>query len=91
MAEEEKKEGAPVKLKKTSKRYSNYEISGSTLKRKNKSCPKCGPGIFLADHPNRVYCGACGYVEMKEAGEAPKNAETKVSEPKGKEKPAEKK
>ena len=65
MADEEKKEGTTIKKKKTSKRYENYEVSGSSIKRKNKSCPKCGTGVFLADHKDRVYCGKCGYVEMK--------------------------
>jgi ubiquitin-small subunit ribosomal protein S27Ae len=55
---------AQVKLKKTSKRSNNYEISSNTVKRKNKSCPKCGPGIFLAKHKDRVYCGKCSYVEF---------------------------
>jgi small subunit ribosomal protein S27Ae len=61
---DEKQEGKPVKLKKTSKRYENYEVSGSTVKRKNKSCPKCGPGVFLAKHKDRITCGNCGYVEV---------------------------
>jgi ubiquitin-small subunit ribosomal protein S27Ae len=69
MADEEKKEGSPVKLKKTSKRYENYEVSGTTLKKKNKSCPKCGPGVFLANHKDRVYCGNCKYVEMNDSEE----------------------
>ena len=64
MADEEKK-GTPVKLKKTSKRYENYEISGNTLKRKNKNCPKCGAGVFLAEHKDRTTCGKCGYMEKK--------------------------
>jgi len=54
-----------IKKKKTSRRYKNYEVSGGSLKRKNKSCPKCGAGIFLANHKNRLYCGKCFYVEMK--------------------------
>ncbi|NJL44290.1 MAG: 30S ribosomal protein S27ae [Nitrosarchaeum sp.] len=40
-----------------------YEVSGSAVKRKNKSCPKCGEGIFLAAHKNRKTCGRCGYME----------------------------
>lgn len=42
-----------------------YEAKGAELKRKNKSCPKCGPGYFLAEHKNRISCGKCGYTEMK--------------------------
>lgn len=34
-------------------------------KAKNKSCPKCGPGVFLADHKDRVSCGKCSYSERK--------------------------
>lgn len=41
-----------------------YE-SGDSLKRKNKFCPKCGPGIFLAAHKDRVTCGKCGYMEKR--------------------------
>ncbi len=33
--------------------------------RKNKFCPKCGAGFFLAQHKDRVSCGKCGYAEMK--------------------------
>jgi len=75
MAEEEKK--TEVKLKKTSKKYTNYEVSGSNLKRKNKSCPKCGPGVFLAKHKDRVYCGNCGYVEMTDSGEKVESSKEK--------------
>jgi len=45
-------------------RYKQYEISGSTIKRKNTSCPKCGPGHFLGSHKNRKSCGSCGYTEF---------------------------
>lgn len=51
--------------KKTQKKYKMYEVSGDTVKRKNKSCPKCGPGIFLAEHKDRWACGKCGYMEKK--------------------------
>ncbi|MBW2983326.1 30S ribosomal protein S27ae [Candidatus Woesearchaeota archaeon] len=40
-----------------------YEVSGDSLKRKNKSCPKCGAGVFLAKHKDRWTCGKCGYME----------------------------
>ena len=54
---------AAVKRKPTSKKYSLYVVSGGTVKRKNKSCPKCGPGVFLAAHKDRLYCGQCHYTE----------------------------
>lgn len=30
-----------------------------------KSCPKCGPGVRLAEHKDRRSCGKCGYFEKK--------------------------
>jgi len=30
-----------------------------------KSCPKCGPGVFMAEHKDRTSCGKCGYTEFK--------------------------
>lgn len=42
-----------------------YEVSGSSVKRKNKQCPKCGPGVFMAEHKDRVTCGKCGFMEKR--------------------------
>lgn len=53
-----------------------YEVQGDTLTRTHKSCPKCGAGVFLAEHDSRRSCGRCGYSESKTA--APKG------KPKGK-------
>lgn len=30
-----------------------------------KSCPKCGAGVRLAQHADRLSCGKCGYMEKK--------------------------
>lgn len=49
--------------KPTSKKYKFYTISGDSVKRA-KSCPRCGPGIFLMVTPNRSYCGKCHYTEF---------------------------
>ena len=49
------------KNKVPSRRYKKYEGG----KAKAKSCPKCGPGIFLAQHKDRQTCGKCGYMEKK--------------------------
>ncbi len=60
-----KGEEAPKgKKKKTSKKWKQYEISGDTIKRKEKFCPKCGAGVFLAKHKDRLSCGKCGYTEF---------------------------
>ncbi len=42
-----------------------YEVKGDALSRTHKSCPKCGPGTFLAEHADRRSCGRCGYSESK--------------------------
>lgn len=46
-------------------RWNLYQVSGNKLERKNKSCPKCGAGTFLAMHKDRLTCGNCGYMEKK--------------------------
>ena len=67
MAEEKKeaKGKKPGKEKKKKLKAALFEISGNTVKRKNRSCPKCGSGIFLAAHKDRHACGKCGYTEWK--------------------------
>lgn len=51
--------------KKTSKVSNNYAASGNKLERKNKSCPKCGPAVLMANHKDRKTCGKCGYMEKQ--------------------------
>lgn len=41
-----------------------YEISGTVIKRKNRTCPKCGKAVFMARHGDRETCGKCGYSEI---------------------------
>ena len=48
----------------SSKKYAKYTIEGDKVTSKG-SCPKCGPGIFLGVHKDRLYCGKCHYTEMK--------------------------
>jgi small subunit ribosomal protein S27Ae len=63
--DDKKKAPAPVKKKPASKVGRVYEIAGGQLKRKNKHCPKCGTGTFLANHKDRWACGKCKYTERK--------------------------
>ena len=44
---------------------SYYKDVDGKIERTRKNCPKCGPGVFLAEHPNRTACGKCGYTEFK--------------------------
>ncbi|MFB6245990.1 MAG: 30S ribosomal protein S27ae [Candidatus Pacearchaeota archaeon] len=50
--------------KPSSKRYKKYNVEGDSIKRA-KQCPRCGPGIFLLEADNRIYCGKCHYSEFK--------------------------
>ncbi|MBS3134923.1 30S ribosomal protein S27ae [Candidatus Woesearchaeota archaeon] len=52
------------KNKSPSKKYAKYKLEGNSLIRA-KTCPKCGSGIFLAEHKDRLHCGKCGYVQIK--------------------------
>lgn len=60
------KEGKkPHKNKPTSKKYTKYTISGDKVTRA-KHCPRCGPGIFMAESKKdgRTFCGKCAYTEF---------------------------
>jgi len=36
-----------------------------TYSKDRRHCPKCGPGVYLAEHKDRWSCGKCGYYEKK--------------------------
>ena len=59
-----KKGKKPHKSKPTSKKYTKYKIEGNKLV-KGKTCPRCGPGIFLMNSQGRLYCGKCHYSEFE--------------------------
>ena len=48
------------------KRCEYYTIEGNTAVPQRKACPRCGPGVFMAEHKDRVSCGKCGYTEFKQ-------------------------
>ncbi len=51
---------AETKNKRVVKMHELYENG----KLKRKFCPKCGKGVVMAKHGNRVHCGKCGYTEF---------------------------
>ena len=59
-----KKGKKPHKNKPTSKKYTKYKIVGEKVTRE-RSCPRCGPGIFLMNNKGRLYCGKCHYAEFE--------------------------
>ncbi|MCW1311554.1 MAG: 30S ribosomal protein S27ae, partial [Candidatus Rehaiarchaeum fermentans] len=36
-----------------------YSVKENKLERLRNSCPKCGPGTFMANHEDRLTCGKC--------------------------------
>lgn len=65
MAKVVKKGKKKRKPKKSSERWKKYKIQGDKIERLSKSCPRCGPGVFLAETKDRVFCGRCHYTEFK--------------------------
>lgn len=57
----------------TSKKYTKYKVSGGKIVEKARSCPRCGPGIFLNIGLGRAYCGKCHFTEFEK-----KNTEIKL-------------
>ncbi|CAL8462311.1 g1844 [Coccomyxa elongata] len=57
------------KIKMRVLKFFKVDDSGK-VQRLRKSCPNCGPGIFMATHFNRVYCGKCHLTYMYEKAEA---------------------
>jgi small subunit ribosomal protein S27Ae len=47
------------------KRSSYYTLQEGKAVLGRRHCPRCGPGILLAEHKDRVSCGRCGYTEFK--------------------------
>eukprot|EP00834_Sanchytrium_tribonematis_P000873 NODE_17_length_48642_cov_1.199349.p37 type:complete len:153 gc:universal NODE_17_length_48642_cov_1.199349:14975-15433(+) len=47
-----------------------YKVAGGKVERLRRECPApdCGPGVFMANHKDRQYCGKCAltYVLKKE-------------------------
>lgn len=55
-----KKQAAAAKAK----RHECYEVKGDTAVLQKRHCPRCGPGVLMAAHKDRVACGKCGYTEF---------------------------
>ena len=66
--------------KPTSAKYKKYTVEGDKIIKKARSCPRCGPGIFLMKAEKRVYCGKCHYSEFESKGISDK--EDKIQEQK---------
>jgi ubiquitin-small subunit ribosomal protein S27Ae len=58
---------APAKKKERNESpvYKFYEVKSGKVNRLRKECPRCGRGVFLAEHKDRLSCGKCGYTSFK--------------------------
>ncbi|MDQ5869773.1 MAG: 30S ribosomal protein S27ae [Thermoproteota archaeon] len=50
-----------------------YEVSDEKLVRKKRDCPRCGKGVFMAEHSDRNSCGKCGFTEFVHKTKAKKS------------------
>jgi len=50
---------------KPTKQWEILKVEGNQLKRGKKLCPRCGPGVYMAEHKDRYYCGTCHFTEWK--------------------------
>jgi len=51
--------------KRTSQKWKMYVVKDGKIVSRHRYCPRCGPGVFLAEHKDRWSCGRCGYTEWK--------------------------
>jgi small subunit ribosomal protein S27Ae len=53
-----------VAKKKENKISQIYHIEAGKIKREKRECPRCGRGVFMAQHSDRNTCGKCGFTEF---------------------------
>jgi ubiquitin-small subunit ribosomal protein S27Ae len=58
---------APAKKKerKESPVYKFFQVKQDKVERLRKECPRCGRGVYLGEHKDRLTCGKCGYTSFK--------------------------
>ena len=44
--------------------YKFYKLDGNSIERLKRDCPRCGKGVFMAAHKDRLTCGKCGFTEF---------------------------
>ncbi len=52
------------------KKWKYYEVTEKGIKRMKTPCQRCGEGVFMAEHEDRLACGSCGYTIWKEKSSA---------------------
>lgn len=54
--------------------YKFYKMEGDKLTRNKRECPRCGKGVFMAEHKDRNTCGKCGFTEFRRNDESRKDS-----------------
>lgn len=42
-----------------------YKVTDNKVERTKRECPRCGKGVFMAVHKDRLTCGKCIYTEFQ--------------------------
>lgn len=42
-----------------------YNVTDNKVERTKRECPRCGKGVFMAVHKDRLTCGKCSYTEFQ--------------------------
>ncbi len=45
--------------------YKFYKVDNNKVEKLKRECPRCGKGIFMAEHKDRYTCGKCSYTEFQ--------------------------
>ena len=62
-----KSKGKKPKIARRTNKGPMWTLEGSKVIRNRTHCPKCGPGVHMAEHYDRLHCGKCGYTKFKRA------------------------
>ena len=57
--------------------YKFYTIDNDKLTRNRHDCPRCGRGVFMAQHKDRHTCGKCGFTEFSHKQQLKSNKNTR--------------
>ena len=60
-----KSKSGPARKKVNPQIWKFYSIDGDSVSKSKRDCPRCGKGVFMAEHSNRITCGKCNYTTFK--------------------------
>ena len=60
-----KSKSGPARKKVNPQIWKFYSIDGDSVSKSKRDCPRCGKGVFMAEHSNRFTCGKCNYTTFK--------------------------